>query len=113
MPGRRVWAVGAYSASLILIVTAAPLLAEDNPRQPGAAMEQPATSPDLDSSGTSPGGLGSTGWTGGSRSQSQPSVGSRALAGVEQGQAGDQTLMATGVDLNGPPTRFPASETPE
>ena len=58
--------------------------------------------------------MGSTGWTGGSGGQTKPGVGSRALTGSDaEDAAADQPLMATGVDLNGPPTRFPASKTPE
>lgn len=41
-------------------------------------------------------------------------VGSRALTGNDaRDRAADQPLMATGVDLNGPPVRFPAADTPE
>jgi hypothetical protein len=42
-------------------------------------------------------------------------VGSRALTGnrARDERAADQPLMATGVDLNGPPVRFPAADTPE
>jgi len=113
MSGQSVGAVGAYAAALMLTLTTVTLPADENARPAGAGLEQPSPSPDTDSRGTGPGGMGSTGWTGGSRG-STPGVGSRGLTGVEaQDRAADQTLMATGVDLNGPPTRFPASETPE
>ena len=106
--------IHSFAAALMLSLATAPALGEERPQLPGAAAERPATTPDPDSSGTSPEGRGSTGWTGGSRDQSKPGVGSRALTGAErQDRAADQTLMATGVDLKGPATRFPASETPE
>jgi hypothetical protein len=103
-----------FAAAFLLIVAIAPALAQEHPQPPSAPAEQPAKPPDHDSSGTSPDGMGSTGWTGGSRGQSKPEVGSRGLTGGKAHEdAADQTLMATGVDLNGPPTRFPAWETPE
>src|SRR5262245_60423561 len=103
-----------FAAALTLGVAMVPVLAEEHPHVPNAPAEQLATTPDSDSKGTSPDSTGATGWTGGSRAQSKPEVESRGLAGAEaQDRAADQTLMATGVDLNGPPTRFPASETPE
>jgi hypothetical protein len=40
-------------------------------------------------------------------------VGSRALIGNDAPDAADQPEMATGVDLKGPPVRFPAGDTPE
>jgi len=103
-----------FVAALMVCVAIAPALTEEHPQPPANAMERPAATPDPDSSGTSPDGAGSTGWTGGSRAQSKPGVGSRGLAGAEAREgAADQTLMATGVDLNGPPTRFSAPDTPE
>jgi hypothetical protein len=46
--------------------------------------------------------------------RSKQGVGSRGLTGnPARARAADQPLMATGVDLNGPPVRFPAADTPE
>jgi len=76
-------------------------------------------------SGTAPEHKGNTGWTGGSRdqpSQNGPDAGSQSTAIGTTGQgsrnsdpeaAANQPLMATGVDLKGPPRRFPANQTPE
>jgi hypothetical protein len=55
-------------------------------------------------SGTHPGNIGKTGWTGG-RADSH-------REGASDGAA-DQPQMATGSDLKGPPTQFPPSKTPE
>jgi hypothetical protein len=44
--------------------------------------------------------------------QTKPGVGSRAIAGIEaQDSAADQPEMATGLNLKGPPVRFPAAKT--
>lgn len=95
--------------------------AEEMANPPSAAPEPAAQSSGAegkgaphDSTGTNE--KGSTGWTGGSRDQtnSEPGVGSRALVGQPaQDRGADQPAMATGVDLKGPPQRFPAADTPE
>jgi hypothetical protein len=57
-----------------------------------------------DNTGAAPDGMGSTGWTGGNR---VPSGTGNPEA------AANQPLMASGVDLKGPPQQFPAGQTPE
>jgi hypothetical protein len=49
------------------------------------------------------------------KSSAKPSsVGSRALTGNDEDrQTRNQPEMATGIDLKGPPVRFPAADTPE
>jgi len=71
-----------------------------------------------DSSATAPEHKGNTGWTGGA--QDHPSqTGERGEAGTsgqsrrDAESAAGQPSTATGVDLNGPPRRFPADKTPE
>ena len=104
--------IGAFAAALLLSVAAAPLLAQESAKPPGTAPERPVATPDPDSTGTKE--LGSTGWTGGNRGQTKPEVGTRAITGSEaQDPAADQPEMATGLDLKGPPVRFPAAKTPE
>lgn len=84
-----------------------------------AAPEQPAARPDGTGTGTE--GRGATGWTGGSRGPTDQVTG-RPGAGPNSGQPGarpngeaaaQQPFMATGEDLKGPPTQFPAPQTPE
>jgi hypothetical protein len=58
--------------------------------------------------------MSSTGWTGGAGgahigNNDPATTGTVASAAT----AKDQPEMATGVDLKGPPTRFPANKTPE
>jgi len=59
---------------------------------------------------------GITGWNGGSRVPSEttgkaPSPGNPANVGLSDGPLGPE--MATGLDLKGPPMRFPNNKTPE
>ena len=104
--------IGAFAAALILSVAAAPLLAQESAKPPATAPERPVATPDSGSSGTKE--MGTTGETGGSRGQTKPEVGTRAITGSEaQDPAADQPEMATGLDLKGPPARFPAAKTPE
>lgn len=51
--------------------------------------------------------------TGDGQAKSSTGVGSRALFGNDAPDASGQPEMATGVDLRGPPVRFPADDTPE
>jgi len=73
---------------------------------------------DSGSDGTAPHGMGSTGWTGGTggshigKGATSGATSGAGSASAQQGAA-DQPEMATGVDLNGPPTRFRAIDTPE
>ena len=76
------WIVPLLAGAMLV---AAPIMAQDN-------------------SGTGPGGMGSTGWTGGTRGQT-------GTGNPEA--AANQPFMATGVDLKGQPQQFPAGQTPE
>jgi len=79
---------------------------------PGAfAAENMPAQQDTHSEGTAPQNMGSSGWTG-----SGSHVGKGETTGSSQrsdDSAADQPEMATGQDLNGPPHRFPANNTPE
>lgn len=76
-----------------------------------------------DGSNTAPEHKGNTGWTGGAQDHPSQSdqlggkTGSSAQNTMQSQQDADsarsQPLTATGVDLNGPPQRFPANKTPE
>jgi hypothetical protein len=57
--------------------------------------------------------MGSTGWTGGNGSHIGTSNSQTTGAATSTSPAADQPEMATGLDLKGPPTRFPADKTPE
>jgi opacity protein-like surface antigen len=108
-----------FMFALAVSVAALLSLAMEHARAQPAG-ENPAESSVPDNKGTPQNhtgtkGRGSTGWTGGSREQTkaEPGVGSRALTGQDQERAADQPEMATGVDLKGPPVRFPPAKTPE
>lgn len=67
-------------------------------------------------SGTAPEHLGASGWTGGSRGQTKDgatTTGQSTRSTDDPDAAKNQPSMATGQDLKGPPTRFPANKTPE
>ena len=67
-------------------------------------------------SGTAPEHLGASGWTGGSRGQTKDGATTGQSAGPSKDDpeaAKNQPSMATGEDLKGPPTQFPANKTPE
>jgi hypothetical protein len=70
------------------------------------AYAQSNSAPSANTTGTSPDNRGSTGWTGGSRDTKQDGA-------PDSDGAAQQPLTATGLDLNGPPRRFPANKTPE
>lgn len=82
---------------------------------PADAMEKPAAAPHSSSAGTAPHGMGSTGWTGGSRGQTEGSATTTGQNSRAQDSeaAKDQPSLATGQDLKGPATQFPANKTPE
>jgi hypothetical protein len=109
----------ALGGALLLVSAATFSLAQDQTNPPASALEKPADPQDASGSGTAPEGIGSTGWTGGSRSDEGKTTGSGSdnngpsAPRTGPGAAENQPVMATGVDLNGPPTRFRASETPE
>src|SRR5215475_15117560 len=92
-------------AALVLALPAISLAQENAPgadgkTQKAAPLQQSGTK------GTAPEGAGSTGWTGGTGG---------SFVGTDHQSADPswQPEMATGADLKGPPTRFPAGRTPE
>ena len=97
------------SAALLIALAAPMALAQEQSTTPVS----PENSSHSD--GTAPQGMGSTGWTGGSggshigNSNSQTTGASQGTPGPTAGQP----EVATGEDLKGPPTRFPANRTPE
>jgi hypothetical protein len=52
------------------------------------------------------------GWGAGTKDQSTPD-GNQGGEVHDEAEAQNQPLMATGLDLNGPPIKFPPSKTPE
>lgn len=82
---------------------------------PADTMEKPAETPPSSGTGTAPEGMGSTGWTGGSRGQTKDSTTTAGenAGGQNTDDAKDQPPVATGEDLKGPAAQFPASNTPE
>jgi hypothetical protein len=98
-----------------LMVSATVSFAQNN-TPPANAVENPAATPQHNSgSGTAPENMGATGWTGGSRGQTQDSATTTGQGNAAQDAAAakDQPVMATGEDLKGPPTQFPPNKTPE
>ena len=93
------------SASLLVVATligASAQAQQNQPSQTAPAQTDslgPATAPDGMSSHGGTGGAGNASTTGSASSAPRP--------------PDDQPLMATGQDLRGPPTRFPANKTPE
>lgn len=83
-----------------------------NSNAPADTVEQPAAIPHSSGTGSAPDGKGSTGWTGGARDQSPQTTG-QSNSARDAEAAKDQPSMATGEDLNGPPEKFPANQTPE
>ena len=73
------------------------------------------TAPKATNSGTAPEHLGASGWTGGSRGQTKDgaTTGQSVRPTDDPEAAKNQPSMATGEDLKGPPTQFPANKTPE
>lgn len=110
-------------------------IAQQQPSEQPAAQQpretQSNTPQNGSSAGTKPENMGSTGWTGGtggshigtSNTLTEQGAASKGTTGAASSDpkdltpnseaAKDQPLMATGVDLKGPPTRFPANQTPE
>jgi hypothetical protein len=105
--------LGVPLTTVVVLLSAATLsLAQGDTNPPAGTLERPAAVPDSSGSGTAREGLGSTGWTGGSRSQGDTTTGQNSHA-LDSDAAQQQPLMATGADLLGPPKRFPAAQTPE
>jgi len=94
---------------ITVLMTATPLLgrAQETPN-PAAGSGNAATP------SNSPEERGTTGWKGGAREQEKDATpGAGVQKKSDEELAADQPLMATGVDLNGPPMRFPPNKTPE
>jgi hypothetical protein len=91
-------------ALILIMLSSAPSFAQQS---------QTPSSPENagSSSGTAPENRGSTGWTG--HQGETYTTGSGTPADQNSAAAADQPLTATGKDLEGPPTRFPANKTPE
>lgn len=97
-----------------LAVSTSYALAQNNaPR--ADTVESPAnTTRQGHGSGMAPENAGSTGWTGGSGGETNDTLTTGASTRRGDGEsAKDQPSMATGKDLKGPPTQFPANKTPE
>jgi hypothetical protein len=98
-----------------MMVSATVSFAQNN-TPPTNAVENPSNTTQQNSgSGTAPENMGATGWTGGSRGQTHDSATTTGQGSSAQDTeaAKDQPVMATGEDLKGPPTQFPANKTPE
>jgi hypothetical protein len=108
------------SVSLVLVSTVALAQTQSQPRETMPEKQ------DSHSDGTAPHGMGSTGWTGGTGgshigtsnelSTPGPQTTSSGTVGLGNTPSADTPLgleTATGLDLQGPPTRFPTDETPE
>ena len=91
-------------ASTIFLATLTASFAQqtDTPANQPASRTQ--THPDQD--------RGTTGWSGGTTGAAQ-NLNARRPAASNPEAPENQPLMATGIDLNGPPTRFAAGQTPE
>ena len=97
------------SLAFAVALMTATALAQQSPQS-----ETAPSHTDRDSSGTAPGGMGSSGWTGG-LGGSHIGTSNSHTTGAAPSAAPDagQPEMATGRDLMGPPTRFRAADTPE
>ena len=85
-----------------------------NTSPPANSVEQPSHTPQHNTgTGTAPENMGATGWTGSSRGQTKDSATTGKNSAQDTEAAKDQPAMATGEDLKGPPTQFPANKTPE
>jgi hypothetical protein len=103
------------SMKAVFALTITLLIAATPPHAFSQEVANPATGPQSPAAPTnSPEDRGTTGWKGGAREPDKDAtVGSGAGKKSDEELAADQPLMATGVDLNGPPTRFPPNKTPE
>src|SRR5947209_5084741 len=96
----------------VLMGTATISFAQNN-TPPANAVENPSGTTQHDSgAGTAPENMGATGWNGGSRGQTHDSATTTGQGGSarDTDAAKDQPVMATGEDLKGPPTQFPANK---
>jgi hypothetical protein len=94
-------------AAAMLALAMTPSLAQNDQNQAGGTHATPPGN--AGGSDTSPDNKGATGWNGGARAPTSPKADDAADAAL----AADQPLMATGLDLRGPPMRYPPSKTPE
>ena len=99
-------------AAVLLIAMGSPMaLAQNHSTTP------PSPENSSHSGGTAPENMGSTGWTGGTGGSHIGTSNSQTTGSAPRNEssdpAADQPEMATGEDLKGPPTRFPANKTPE
>lgn len=99
----------AAAAALLISLTSSIALAQDHSTTP------PGPENSSRSDGTAPHGMGSSGWSGGTGGSH---IGKSETTGQDtrdasSNPAADQPEVATGADLKGPPTRFPANKTPE
>jgi len=130
--------IRALLISTVIVSALGGVVYAQQPSEQPAAQQPRETHPqtkDSQSDGTKPENMGSTGWTGGTGGShigtsnsltddgaatngTAGTTGSGANAGTNDPTpnseaAKDQPLMATGVDLKGEPTRFPANKTPQ
>ncbi len=128
--------IRALLLSTVIVSALGGVVYAQQPSEQPAAQQPRETQPqtkDSHSDGTKPENMGSTGWTGGgshigtSNSLTDDGTATKGTAATTGSGANpatndstpnseaakDQPLMATGVDLKGEPTRFPANKTPE
>ena len=126
--------IRALLLSTVIVSALGGVVYAQQPSEQPAAQQPRETHPqnkDSQSDGTKPENMGSTGWTGGtggshigtSNSLTNDGSATKGTAGTTGSGASDaspnseaaknQPLTATGVDLKGEPTRFPANKTPE
>lgn len=96
--------IGILSFALAFSVIGASAQTQDVPQTAPA----PADSP-----GAVPGGMGPSGGAGSAIGTSNAHTTGSGSGAVANPSPANQPLMATGQDLKGPPTRFPANNTPE
>lgn len=97
--------------AFMLASSATLCFAQSGTNPPADTLEKPTAVPHSSGTGTAPDGMGSTGWTGGSRGQTETT--GQGSSRTDPDAAQNQPSMATGADLQGPPARFPAEKTPE
>ena len=99
--------------AVAMLWAASPGQAQDSSKQqePAAENSQPTPPETGPHSGTKPGGMGSTGWTGGRKDTHDG--GAAETTGASPGNINNDSEYATGEDLKGPALQFPPSRTPE
>jgi len=94
-----------------LLVAPGTAIAQNAPAETsGSAAENPSAIPQSSHTGTTPEGMGSTGWSGPHRGQTEKD---KSHDAGDRAAATSQPYMATGEDLKGPPTQFAPAKTPE